>query len=349
MLVPFSVAAQTASPGVDPERDAIRATLALMNMAPVGILETCLPASATVEGAIASAQCVYGDGVVLYVRFVDQGSLQAAYDSLAAPTGMDADTGVACSDGAFEGEYTDASGAPAGRLFCLLGVDGPMAMWTDAHHTVLGLVQQPPESGYAGLQDAWLAARLPDAAAETDTEPLPTDAGQTDADTGPGPTDAAPASPQSSDSPGTIRQWATSATASSEYSSTDWSAMQATGSPNAPDYGQYPVSWAPLVDPGEPEWIDLTYDVSVVPTAVNIWEANGAGFVVRVEAWDEAAGDWLTLWHGSDPTPEQLMVFSPPLSATEIPTRRIRVTAGEGAAGWPYIDAVELVGTTAPE
>ena len=211
MLVPFSVAAQSSSPEADPEVDAIRATLALMNMAPVGVLETCLPASATVEGAIASAQCIYGDGVVLYVRFADQGSLQAAYDSLAAPTGMDADTGVACSDGAFEGEYTDASGAPAGRLFCLLGVDGPMAMWTDAHHTVLGLVQQPPESGYAGLQDAWLAARLSDAAAETDTEPLPTDAGQIDTDTEPGPTDAAPAAGA------TLDQWATGATASSQY------------------------------------------------------------------------------------------------------------------------------------
>ena len=154
--------------------------------------------------------------------------------------------------------------------------------------------------------------------------------------------------PQSSDSPGTIRQWAIGATASSEYTTTDWSAGQATGSPNAPGYGQDPVSWAPLVDPGEPEWIELTYAVSVVPTAVNIWEANGAGFVVRVEAWDEAAGDWLTLWHGTDPTPEQLQAFSPPLSATDVATRRIRVTAGEGAAGWPYIDAVELVGTAAP-
>ena len=51
--------------------------------------------------------------------------------------------------------------------------------------------------------------------------------------------------PQSSDSPGTIRQWAVGATASSEYTPTDYTAAEATGSPDTPDYGDYSTAWAP--------------------------------------------------------------------------------------------------------
>ena len=85
----------------------------------------------------------------------------------------------------------------------------------------------------------------------------------------------------------------------------------------------------------------------MVPAAIHIWEANGAGFVDQIEAWDEVDSEWVTLWQGTDRTPEQIMAFSPPLTPTDFATQRIRVTAGLGASGWPYIDAVELVGVTA--
>ena len=42
-----------------------------------------------------------------------------------------------------------------------------------------------------------------------------------------------------------IRQWASSATAGSEYSNTDWSANQATGAPDTPDCGDQETAWAP--------------------------------------------------------------------------------------------------------
>jgi len=206
-------------------------------------------------------------------------------------------------------------------VVCQLGDTGPLLGWTDIRNLLLGFVALSGEGGFPVLHEHWLKVRL-------------------DAVTVDG---ASPATGSE------VRQWAVGALASSQYTATDWSAEQATGSPDAPAYGQYPTSWAPLVDPGDPEWIELTYAVSVVPTAIHIWEANGAGFVVQVEAWDAASGEWRILWQGTDPTPEQLMAFSPPLTATEIPTQRIRVTAGEGAAGWPYIDAVELVGTTIQE
>ena len=273
-------------------------------------------------------QCQFGSDTVVYASFDDAESLAAAYDGIAAAAAVEG--GSSCGEGAFEGPYIGADGAEAGRVECQVSDMGPLLGWTDTRNLLLGFVALSGEGGFPVLHEHWLRVRL-DAATVVAASPSPL---------GVLPRPAAGSE---------VRQWAVSAVASSQYTPTDWSAEQATGSPDAPAYGQYPTSWAPLVDPGDPEWIELTYAVSVVPTAIHIWEANGAGFVVQVEAWDAASGEWRILWQGTDPTPEQLMAFSPPLTATEIPTQRIRVTAGEGAAGWPYIDAVELVGTTIQE
>jgi hypothetical protein len=53
-----------------------------------------------------------------------------------------------------------------------------------------------------------------------------------------GPAPPAPPAPT-----GMIRQWASSAVASSEYSPTSWSAAQATGAPNTFDYGDIATAW----------------------------------------------------------------------------------------------------------
>jgi hypothetical protein len=338
MLVPCPTAAQSPTPETDSEFDPVLATVELMNLAPVGILETCMPTSATVGGAIAAAQCLNGEGVVLYVRFADQGSLEAAYDLLAAPTGMDPDTGVACSDGAFEGEYTNADGSPAGRLLCLLGPDGPMAMWTDPRHTVLGLVQQPPESGYPGLEEAWLAARLPDAT--TDAGPAATDTAPADTDSEPAPSDAAPAGGA------TLDQWATSATASSQYGNDPWSAQQATGAPDTTSYGDIETAWAPSGSEVGEQWIELGYDTPVIPSGVLVWETSASGFVTDIEAWDDSSGEWFLLWQGTDDSPDARHGFSPPLEATDIVTDRLRITIDTAVPGWNEIDAVQLNGVT---
>lgn len=155
--------------------------------------------------------------------------------------------------------------------------------------------------------------------------------------------------PVASDAPGTIRQWAVSAVASSQYGSDPWSAQQATGSPDTPVYGDHPTAWAPSASEGTDEWLELTYQQAVVPGAVAVWESNASGFVTMIEAMPDGSETWMTLWQGTDPSPDELVAFSPPLTATTIATRRLRLTIDTSVPGWNEVDAVELVGVTAPE
>ncbi len=138
-------------------------------------------------------------------------------------------------------------------------------------------------------------------------------------------------------------QWASAATASSQYQEENYTAGQATGAPNTPLPGDFGTAWASLeADAGE-ETLELTYEVAVVPSAVNIYETYNPGAVVLVEAYD--GEDWVTLWEGSETTDEIARVFSPELEEVDFATNQIRLTLdSESVIGWNEIDAVELVG-----
>lgn len=135
---------------------------------------------------------------------------------------------------------------------------------------------------------------------------------------------------------GPSRQWATGATASTQLSD-KWSADHATGPPAK-------KAWVPSTKDGTSEWLDLTYAQSVVPTAVNIWESNGPGFVTKVEAFDQGKKAWVKLWEGTDPTLGAPKVFSPALTKTSLSTSRIRLTVNTNVPDWNEIAAVALVG-----
>jgi hypothetical protein len=222
-----------------------------------------------------------------------------------------------------------------------------MAMWTDVYHTVLGLVQESPESSYAGLQLAWQASRLPDAAAETDAGPAATDAAPAATDAGPAATDAAPAATDAGPAAGsTLDQWATSATASSQYGNDAWSAQQATGAPNTTSYGDIETAWAPSGSEVGEQWIELGYETPVIPTGVLVWETSGSGFVTSIEAWDNSTAEWVVLWQGVDDSPDARHGFRPPLEATDVVTDRLRITIDSNVLGWNEIDAVQLSGVS---
>ena len=139
---------------------------------------------------------------------------------------------------------------------------------------------------------------------------------------------------------GPSKQWATGATASTELNS-NRSAAQATGPPMA-------KAWVPSSKDGTSEWLDLTYAQSVVPTAVNIWESNGPGFITKVEAFDTKRGVWVKLWEGTDPTQGAPKMFSPALSKTSLSTNRIRLTVDTNVPDWNEIAAVALIGAPQP-
>ena len=141
-----------------------------------------------------------------------------------------------------------------------------------------------------------------------------------------------------------LRQWATGAQASSEYGNSDWSAAQATGAPNTEAAGDCVTAWASTETDGGDEWLELTYDRPVNPTAVRIRETFNPGAVTKVEAQD-GGGTWHTVWAGKDGTKDCPGWLTVTLEVPEWTTRKIKLTLDSAAVpGWNEIDAVELIG-----
>lgn len=150
------------------------------------------------------------------------------------------------------------------------------------------------------------------------------------------------------DQQGLLHQWASEATASSEYAQDQWSAMQAAGPPDTDADGDHATAWASKeADAGE-EWLELTFDHAVRPAKVRVRETFNPGAVVKVEGKDDA-GQWHTIWEGKDPTtqsPDYLEVA--PKAAATWACRTIKITLDtKSVPGWNEIDAVELIGQPA--
>jgi hypothetical protein len=348
IAIPATTLAQTATsdPG---EFDALAAVI-LMNEVPADIRASCLPGGpATAEGAVASAQCQNGDQLLLYVRFDDVASLEAGYDLVFGMSGLTRDSGKSCAEGPFEGEYTTADGAVGGRLACQVGAQASaIAAWTDVERLALALVEKPGAEDWAGLHAAWQEAQLVDATPLME-EPVSTQAPSQPEGSAPPPVDGAPPSTRpAADAGETLYQWASVATASSEYGNDSWGAVQATGPTDTTDYGDQTTAWAPQAQDAGMEWLELTYDTPVIPSEVVVYESSGNGFVTAVEVWDEAAQAWLTVWQGDDQSPEFVIGFSPDITPVDVPVDRVRVHIDTAVPGWNEVDAVALVGTVPP-
>ena len=145
-----------------------------------------------------------------------------------------------------------------------------------------------------------------------------------------------------------VRQWAVTATASSQHTPESNSANMALGPPdNVPDTQKAWATQAP--DSGE-EWIELGYAIPVRPTGVRICETMHPGAVSKVEAL-RPDGSWQILWQGIDPEAgKQMAWFEVPFGPPEFKTSKIRVTLDlPRIPGYNEIDAVELIGQTNPE
>ena len=140
-------------------------------------------------------------------------------------------------------------------------------------------------------------------------------------------------------------QWAESAVASSEYSESSYTALEATGTPNVPFPSDNPLSWTSSQPDAGTETLELTFTHMVNPTGVRIFESYNPGAVTLVEAYDADAGEWAVLWEGDSVTDEDFRTFSPPLESVDFLTNQIRLTLQTDlVSGWNEIDAVELLG-----
>lgn len=144
-----------------------------------------------------------------------------------------------------------------------------------------------------------------------------------------------------------IRQWASTATASSEWGNPGWAAIQATGAPNTiiDECEDATTAWA-SAGSDTVEWIELGYDTSVIPTEINIIQTHSPDQVVQVEVID-IQGVYHTVYTG---TPENLWEQCPYTLAIPIEVdyeiNALKITIDQSVIDptWNEIDAVELVG-----
>jgi hypothetical protein len=138
-----------------------------------------------------------------------------------------------------------------------------------------------------------------------------------------------------------IRQWAVGATASSEYSSTDYGAIQATGPPENPGLcADMPTNWSPLNGTSDPEWLELSYGTPVQATGVVVHEALESFFVYQIDLRDTTSA-LHTIWSAGDST-FCGGTFEPTWPPTAYQVSAVVVHTQ--VLNWEEIDAVQLVG-----
>jgi hypothetical protein len=145
------------------------------------------------------------------------------------------------------------------------------------------------------------------------------------------------------DGEGRVHQWAGDASASSEYTASDWSARQAVGPPDSSE-GDCRTAWAAKEADGGLEWLRLKFVLPVQARRLRIHENLTPGGIVRVEAVGEE-GRANPIWEGTDPA---LPWFEIELRGEVVRELRLVIDTRRHA-GWEEIDAVELVGDPLPE
>ncbi|MGH2626843.1 MAG: hypothetical protein ACRDHY_09360, partial [Anaerolineales bacterium] len=140
--------------------------------------------------------------------------------------------------------------------------------------------------------------------------------------------------------------WAASATASSEYGNPSWAASQATGEPDTLECGDIETAWASASSDSE-EWLELTYDVPVWVSQVNIVQTYNPNQVVRVEL-QNGDGQYQTIYEG-EPSQESGCPFTLEIDVprADFAADSVVVVIDQSVLGlgWNEIDAVELIGT----
>jgi hypothetical protein len=133
--------------------------------------------------------------------------------------------------------------------------------------------------------------------------------------------------------------WADSAVASSQYSTTGWSAMQAAGPPNTSGCVDSSTAWAPATGGAGPEWLETSVLTAVQPIGVLVHETLNSGSIYQVDLL-ESTGTPHTIWTGTDTTPcGDWFVLRVP--QTSYPVTKAKLFTQK--AGWEEIDAVALL------
>lgn len=141
-----------------------------------------------------------------------------------------------------------------------------------------------------------------------------------------------------------LRQWASTAQASSEYGNPDWSAGQATGAPDTLECGDTPTAWA-AYHPDTVEWLEVGFATPVTPIEINIYESFSPSQIVHVEILD-TQGTYHEAYSAEPKAtacPSTLTISVP---GADYRATKVKITVDQSRLGlsWDEIDAVELVG-----
>ena len=139
-------------------------------------------------------------------------------------------------------------------------------------------------------------------------------------------------------------EWASLATSSSEYGTTQYSAWQATGSPQVTGCDNSPEAWAPRLGEPSPEWLEVRLDVPVHSTGITVRETYNLGFVTRIDLID-LQNTLHTVWTDGDATTCAYPFFSATWPSSPYPAIGARIYTAHPT--WEEIDAVEIIGTPA--
>jgi hypothetical protein len=145
----------------------------------------------------------------------------------------------------------------------------------------------------------------------------------------------------------TVTQWASGATASSEYREVSWAAFQAAGEPDTVGCGDIETSWASGTST-EVAQLTLSYAVPVIPTQINIYETYNPDQVSLVEVV-EPNGTRHTVYEGQPQlldAPACPYILTINVSDLTVLISQVIVTVDQTAtSAWNEIDAVQLIGT----
>lgn len=141
-----------------------------------------------------------------------------------------------------------------------------------------------------------------------------------------------------------VHQWASSATASSQYGDDSWSASQAVGAPNVDACGDNGSAWASATQT-ERATLTLTFDTPVVPARILVTHSYYPTSLVQVDVQD-TQGNRTTVAN-KPATLTSTCPFTETLTVSGVNAKinTVILTVDQAQIGsWDEIDAVELVG-----
>ena len=145
-----------------------------------------------------------------------------------------------------------------------------------------------------------------------------------------------------------IAQWASSAKATSQYSSPLWSARQATRRPNTEGCGDRPTAWASKSQTGI-DTLTVGFKIPVVPKLVKIYQTYNPGQVTKVQVVDvkgKATNVYTAEPVALVPPITCPVVLEIPITGVTAKVQAVRITVDQSKLGiyQNEIDAVQLVG-----